>query len=895
MLRPLLARLSAILGRGASDADLDDELRFHLEHQIEKHVAAGLSRDAARRRAHLEFGGLDVAREQYREVRGIRPLEALIEGLKEVRRAVRMLARTPAFTAVATLSLGLGIGAASAIFSIADAELLRPLPVPDAGAVMSVATASADERGSSLSYPNYGDLRDSSRAFAGLIAYRRPAPMTFARSSRDVREVHLATLVSDNFFEALKVRPAIGRLFAPDEGRVPGRDAIVVLGHHFWTNTLGANPSVLNSVVWINGVAFTVIGIAEPAFTGMDESIPAFFVPATMAERVGRSGDNPLTDRSARVFGVKGRLRPGVSRESAQAELATVWAGLQQRYPEANSNLSIAVRTQLQERIQEEGPVTTITIGLVGGLVAVVLIIACANVASLMLGRARARTREVAIRLALGIGRARLLRQLLVESLVLASAGCALGVGLAWAGLRFILAAQPPGELRVVVAPELDGRMLIVSLVAAVASAVLCGMAPAWQSLKTQLVSLLKSSEPGSGRHRAAGRRMLVVSQVALSMMLLVVMVAMVDGFRKVLVADPGVRTDRVLIAKLDTATAGYTPEQTASFYSMLETRVRALPGVESVALTSHVPLDRGGDFVNVIPEGYQLPRGRKSIAMASATVDDQYFATVNTAIARGRAFTPADRADSRGVAIVNEEFARLYWPGRDPLGRRLRLDGASNSAWLEVVGVTRTGKYLFVAEPPTPFLYLPSAQQQRTAMSLLVQAPNKDAAMLAGPVREAVRDLDVNQPVVAIRTLSDLYAQRAIRVPLQILRLVSTIGLIGLTLTLVGLYGVVAYSVSRRTREIGLRMAVGAAASDVLMMVIREGLTISTIGIAIGGVASVFIVRAVAAGMAGLGAPNPAIYVAAPLTLVMLTLAASYMPARRASGIDPLRALREE
>ena len=894
MLTDLWFRLRAILGVGAGDRDLDDELAFHVEHEIDKLVASGLSPREAARRAHLAFGGVEQVKEHYRDTRGLRPVEWFVDIVREIRHAVQLLAKSPAFAAVAVLSLALGIGATAAMFSIVDAELLRPLPVPDASAVVTVGTGGPDDRASSVSYPNYRDLRALSQSFDGLVAYRRQMLATFATSRAETRQTLLGMLVSDNFFDVLGIQPVLGRRFTPEEGAVPGRDAVVVLGHRFWSNILNADPSVLGRVVLINGIDFTVIGVAPESFTGMDESVPAFFAPIMMAGRLSGSRED-LEDRSARTFAVKGRLRLGVSDTAARAELATLWAGLLGQYPEPNRNLSIAVRSQFQERLQEEGPVTAISMVMMMALVAVVLLIACANVASLMLGRNRARTREIAIRLALGVSRLRLLRQLLIESLVLALAGCGLGLGFAFAGVGLIQSVRSQADLRVVVAPQLDERVLIVSLLAAAASAIAFGLAPAWQSLKTPLVPALKNAEAGQpGRNRTIGRNALVIAQIALAMVLLIVTAALLDGFRKVLATDPGFRTDHLVIARLDPSIVGYDLAQTLGFYRRLEARARALPGVTSVAMTSWVTLDRGVDLSTVIPEGYAFPRGLETARVYSAIVDEHYFDTMKIGIVSGRAFTPEDRDMSRPVAIVNEEFARVYWPGQRAVGKRLRVNGGPGP-WVEVVGLTRTNKYLFLAEPPTPFLYLPFTQHQRTMMSLLVETAAGDAAPLAASVRDAVRDVDPDQPVVSLRTFASLYQERGIQVPRFVLQLVSLMGGIGLMLALMGLYGLVAYSVARRTRELGLRMAIGAARSDVLRMVLRQGFMLAIKGIVLGGVVSIGVARLLAAGMAGLGAPNPLNYVAVPVVLIGLTLAASYIPARRASAVDPLIALRDE
>jgi putative ABC transport system permease protein len=889
-LREWIIRLWGSMRSRRQDSDLEEELRLHLALEAEdaRHRTDGTG---AARVATIRAGGITQAMEALRDQRGLPWLDDLA---RDVRHGFRFLRRHPTFAGAAIVSLALGIGANSAVFSVVDAELLRPLPVPDAGGVVTVSAAGDEDRGSGVSYPNYRDLREASRSFDGLVAYQRSTLMTFARSSGDVREARMGMLVSDNFFAALRLGSAIGRLFAVGDGRVPGRDSVVVLGYDFWKSVLAGDPSIVNGVVWINGVDFTVIGVVEERFTGMDESIPSFFVPAAMAARLGAREDL-LNDRSARSFGVKGRLKSGVSRKEARAELTTLWAQLEKQYPDANQNRTISVRGQLEERIREEGPATTIALGLMMALVIIVLLIACANVASLMIGRSRARSHEVAVRLALGVTQSRLLRQFLIESLLLASLGCVLGLGLAFGGLKILRVAFAPPDLRIVVAPHLDQRVLIVSILAALTSALLAGLPPALQSLKTQLVPALKDAEHSqTSRRRILGRSGLVVAQIAMSLVLLLVAGGMLDGFRRLLTTSPGFRTDHLMTIGVDTSIVRYTPSQARDFFQRLGERARTLPDVASVALTSWIPIDRGGNITAVVPEGYQPASGQKSVSVFSAVVDDRYFDTMGIEFLSGRPFTADDKDGSRGVAIVNDEFAKTFWPGANPMGKRLRLND-SQGPWLEVVGVTRTGKYLFLAEPPTRFLYLPFAQHERTAMSLLVETTNPEAGHLAAPLRAVVRDLDLNLPVFNVRTFASLYQRRAVDIPRTVLQIVGTLGVIGLMLALVGLYGLVAYSVACRTREIGLRMAMGAARSDIVMMVIKQAFVFSAIGVVLGGLANVAIARMLASSLAGLGTPSTITYVVVPALLVFLTLAASYFPARRASLVDPLIALRVE
>jgi predicted permease len=884
--------------RSRLDRETRDELAFHVDSRTKDLVQRGVPANEAIRQASREFGGVQNYVEELHEARGFRMVDELG---RDLRHAFRMLARSPGFTAIAALSLALGIGANSALFSLHDALLLRPLPVRDPGSVVTVTAASPEDQlifSGGVSYPNYRDLREQSRSFDGLVADQL-ITVSFGRSRQTAREMRMGMLVSDNFFNVLGIQPALGRRFTSEEGQVPGRDAVVVLGYDFWKNALAEDRSILNGVVLLNGIEFNVIGVAPASFTGTSQFIrPSFYVPTMMAERLNPAIKNPLEDRKARWLEVKGRLKSGVSGQAAQAELTRLWKRLDQQYPDANRNRTIAVRSELQERIRQDSS-TAILIAMMAALAALVLIIACANIANLMLGRARTRSREIAIRLALGVSRMRLLRQLLTESLLLALIGGALGVGLADGGIRFLsntVQRLVPTDVPIVIEPQLDLRVLVFSLLAAVVSAVLFGLAPAWQSLKTDLIPALKSAEPGqTTRQRTIGRNLLVVAQVALSMALLVAAGILMDGFGKSLALNPGFRTDHLMMMSLDTSFVRYTPLQTRDFYRDLVARARALPGVASVALTSSIPFNSGGySSEPVIPEGYEFPQGQNSVSLLAAVVDEHFFGTMKAEIVRGRAFTADDKDDSRRVAIVNDEFARKYWPNQEPIGKRIRLHD-DRGPWLEVVGLTKTGKYLNIAEAPTPFLYLPLAQRETTRLSLLVETTNPDAASLAAPLRDLVRALDVNQPINNLRTFSSFYEQRAIGPRLMLVQVTGAMGLVGLTLALIGLYGLVAYSVTRRTREIGIRMAIGAGRSDVLKMVLRQGLTLSLAGILVGSVLSAVVGRLVTTGMVGLGSPSPATYLIVPIMLLALTMAASYFPARRASRVDPLRALRHE
>ena len=813
--------------------------------------------------------------------------------LKDIRQAIRLLAKNPGFTAIAALSLAIGIGANSAVFSLADALLLRPLPVQNPSEVLSVSTDTPDNAFGGTSFPNYRDFRDKSQTFAGLAAFDLYT-FGFATSPTVQPQMRMGFQVSDNFFQVLGIRPALGRAFLPEEGKVPGRDAIALLSYDLWTNQFGGDRSVIGRTIRLNGIDFTVIGIMPETFTGMDPFIrPALYVPLTMSQRLSAAVKDPLEDRSLASLQVKGRLKPGVSREQAQAELIAIAQGLEKAYPDTNRNHTTAVRTELQARWEQDPYDSALAIMLLA-LVGLVLLIACANVANLLLSRAGARSREIAIRLAVGISRVRLVRQLLTESMILALFGGILGLGFAYFGIRFLKGLPVPTDLPVVIGVQLDQRVLLASLFAAVVSALIFGIAPAWQAVKTDLIAGLRSAGlSSSARRRTLGRNALVIGQVALSMVLLVAAGMIFDGFRKALVMNPGYRTDHLMLMEFDTRLVRYSEGQSRVFFRNVVDRASTLSGVRSLALGQAVPMTPNQTNQTAIPEGYQFPKGQETVTTMGSIVDEHYFDTMKMPILRGRAFTAADKADSKPVAIVNEAFAQKYWPNQDAIGKRLRLKDR-NGPLAEVVGVAKTSRYIFISEPPFPFVYLPYAQNFSSRMSLFVETAG-DPAEIAAPLRTLVRSLDANIPIYNARTMANLYHQRTVVILQMILQLISTLGLLGLALALIGLYGLIAYSVSRRTQEIGIRMALGAHRSDVLKMVLRQGFVLSIIGVAIGLAASIAVRPILALGLIGLGSSNPVVLLIAPLALILVTMAACYLPAHRASQVDPFRALRWE
>jgi macrolide transport system ATP-binding/permease protein len=884
------------------EESLDREIEDYLDRQMEENMARGMPPDEARIAARRKLGPVLRVKEDTRAAWGWLWLERLWQDL---RHSWRMLIKNPGFTLVAVLSLGIGVGANCAMFSLADMLLFRPLPVPRPSEVLTLGSTNFQISASQYdflreSYPDYVDVRDHSRSFAGLSAFDLYR-VRFKATPNASPSVKMGLLASGNFFAVMGVQPELGRAFRPDEGQVPGRDAVLVLSHNFWEQEFASDPAVLGRTVQLNGIPFTVIGVLPTAFTGVDQWVqPAFYAPLMMWPRLeggSQSGASasPLDRRDARYLSVKGRLKPGVTITQAQAEISAIAAALEKQYPETNRNQNMAVRTELQARIKGIPPLLSMTIMLMT-LAGAVLLVACANVAVLLTSRAPVRAREIALRLAIGAGRVRLIRQLITESLLLALAGGLAGLALGYAGVVLLRGITYPSDVPVVIAFQLDQRALAFSLAVAIGSVLLFGLGPALQTTRTDVAGALKNSgEVPAGRRSFWGRSLLVVAQVAISFTLLTVATFIYVGFRRDLVSGPGFRTDHLLMMTFDTGLVHYSNDQTKQFYKQLMDRSRSVSGVNSAALSSFMPFTVEAEGMGLVPEGYQLPPGKQNIQVISSRVSDGYFETMLTPVIEGRGFRVTDTASSPRVAVVNETFARHYWPGQSPIGKRLRLNDR-NSQFTEIVGVARDSRYISLQESPSEFVYLPHVQHPSPRMVLMVETA-AGAADLTEPLRKIVAGVDPDMPVLAARTMQDFYQVRGIQTTAVIVKLVAAMGLLGMLLALIGLYGLVSYAVSRRTREIGIRMAIGAAQGEVLRMVLRQGFVLTGCGLGAGLILSVAAQRALAAAFPG--RDHPAMdAIAYPLLIVaalLVSMLAAYIPARRAARVDPLLALRHD
>lgn len=886
-------RLKSILRRRRVERELDEELQFHLEHKIEEGVAEGLSPDEARHRALRAMGGLEQRKEEARDMRRV---HWLTDFLDDVHYAARSLRRTPALTAFVVITIAIGIGMTAMPFSMLDALIFRPYPVPRPGDVVTLVSTSRDKSFDNFSYREYRDIRERAKSYEGVVANAPLGAVGFSAVPGASPLVRGGMLVSGNYFRVLGVEPRLGRGFRADEDQVPGRDAVVVLAPDFWKREFGGDPSVVGRIIRLNGTDFTVIGVAPESFPGMLVfSRPDFYMPLAMAKAFSTNPQKSFfVDRDDRELAVRARLKPGTTKQQAQNELALIARGFQREYPRANHERGAAVRTQFEMRTQDNdvnwkfGVIFTI-------LAFAVLLVACTNAAGLLLSRARTRTREIAVRLAIGAGRFRLIRLLLTESLVLALLGGLGGILVAYTGIGFLQTFTIPTELPVQIPFRMDLRVLLASFVLSVLSALFCGLAPALQSTRMDLVKGLKAADgDGPGRKSLWGRNALVVAQVALSLMLLAASFLMYRGFHNSFAEETGFAMDHVLMVRFDPRLVQYDAARTRQFYKRLTERVREEPGVERAGLTQNPPLGlENFGVVAFVPEGFPMPRDRESFTSAMDTVDEGFFETIGVPLTRGRGFLASDTAETPRVAVVNDVFAKHYWPGADAVGKRIRLDGATGPP-VEIVGVAKSIKYRDLFDRAMDFVYLPLAQRPAARMVLLARTSG-DPLQMVGAMKDLVRTLDPNMPMLETRTYDDLYRYAVVDGPGVAVKLVGTLGLVGLLLAIAGLYGLVSYNVSRRTREIGIRMAIGAGPRDVLRLMMGKGLVLVGVGTAIGLMMGFALERLMNSMLFNAGGVDMTVYLIVVPLMVLATMLAAYVPARRASRIAPTLALRYE
>ena len=819
---------------------------------------------------------------------------------QDIRYGLRMLARKPGFTAVAVLTLALGIGANTAVFSIVNALLLRPLPVEQPDRL--VALIHGEEGIFAYSYSDYAYYRDHNQVFSGLAAYSVTV-LVFGDGGQ--REIVAGEIVSSNYFSVLGVDAARGRTFLPEEGRVPGGHPVAVVSHNFWKRRFGSDPALLGKTIVLNGHRFTVVGIAPEGFTGAFPPVSVeFWVPLMMRSQVQPGVSEWLSDWRENWLMPIGRLKTGVKQEEAVAVIRTLDRQIEQAYPETdqrdNSNARPPWEVGDSRLVPLHGiifpslrrviaPVTGIVMTVVG----LVLLIACANVANLLLEQASVRRREMAIRLALGAGRGRLARQLLTESVLLALMAAAAALVLSLWTADFLMAFSPPSPWPVTFSANLGPDIVVLgfTLLLALLASLVFGLAPALQASNPDLVPALKDEATLTGRSsRWFGlRNLLVVAQVAVSLLLLITTGLFVRSLQSAQSIDPGFETEKGLFLPVGLSLQGYTEVRGREFYKQMKDRLRALPGVQTVGLTSHIPLRLWPSISRITIEGRAEP-----VVVRSAIVDSQFFPAMGIALVQGRSFSNLDQEKGPAVIIINETMAQRFWPGQDAIGKRFRMEGRTSSeSFRQVIGVVRDSAYLRLGEDPIAFMYLPFSQMYLSKMIVVVRTASDPKGIVAD-VRREVQALDETLPVPNIKTLSE-HMEFALGMPRIFATVVGIFGLLALLLAAVGIYGVVAYSVAQRTHEIGIRMALGAQRQDIFKLVVGQGMLLALIGVGIGLAASFALTRFLSSLLFGVSATDPVTFAGVALLLASVALVACYLPARRATKVDPMVALRYE
>jgi predicted permease len=822
--------------------------------------------------------------------------------LKDVRYAVRWLVRSPGFTLVALASLAISIGFNTALFSTVDAILFRPLPVAAPDRLVDVFTNDTDgDPYATSSRPDFLDLRAGNAVFEDVFAY---SPMIAALNLPDRSRLALGEVVSGTYFRTLGVGASLGRTLTPADDE-PGAERVVVVSHRYWMREMGRDRAAVGRTLRLRGQPYTIVGVLPSGFTGMTPVIaPEIWLPLVHVGEVepagiqhtvpSSTGTSRLDRRGQRWLFMKGRLRAGVTVEQAEANLDVLMRQLAGAYPATNRDYHTTIKPTSEVRIHPaaRGVLLPASAGLMV-VVGLVLLIACANVASMLLARASARQREMSIRLAIGASRGRLVRQLLTESLVLAGLGAVAGTWLAWWLTRLVSTLDLPIPIPVSLDLRIDGRVLAFTLVATVVAGVLAGLAPAIGASRPLLAGDLRGESRAT---RVAGRRwtlrdLLVAGQIAVTLVLLVAAGLLTRSLLAAERTDVGFRTNGLAILSMDPTMLRYDATRAAQFFDTALARARAIPGVEGAALAARLPFSINFNTQNIYVPGFHAP-GDRMPSLQTTQVSPEYFDTLGIPILEGRTFASSDTPDSPGVVVVNETMARRFWPRESAIGRRLQLRGPEGPSF-EIVGVVADYKVQTVGEQPTPYIHF-AQRQRRDPFQMVLVRTRGDAGALLSDLRRQLLALEPNLVFLDSQTMEAQVGTTLLPVRIGAM-VVGVIGLIGMLLAAIGLYGVIGYSVTRRTREIGIRLALGARPSTMLAMVLRHGLLVTAAGLVVGSLLAAAAARALGALLYGVGVGDPVAWVSAIALVLAAALIANLVPARRAARVEPSRALRSE
>jgi len=875
-MRALLSRLAGLVRRRHGDDDLDEEVRFHLDMLADEFVRRGMTADEARLHARRHFGGTIQMKEAYREQRGLPAVETFVQDL---RYGLRTLARTPGFTLAALFTLALGIGANSAIFSVVYAVLLRPLPYPEPDRLVQMVTKTRDFEGIGLTGAQYLAFRDNFRNLEALAATSGAGSFNMINGAS--AEFVGGIYVSKEYFTVYGVTPAYGRPFTEDEDRAGGPD-VAILSHALWQRQFGSDPAAVGRAILLGDRPVMIAGVMPASFEDRTDS--DLFLPLRPSMTGRGSGSN---------YTVVGRLRPGVSIDQATAETDAVHVAVRGEWPLPDET-TYAFRPLQGTQASSVRPALLMMLGAVGML----LLIACANTASLLLARASGRGREMAVRAALGAGRIRIARQLLTESVVLSVGGGLLGALLAYWAVPALVALTPPAYL-VTADVRVDSTVLLATMGLSVATGLLFGLAPALSLSRQDLTDAFRSDGGRTTASRRSGmlRKTLVVGEVALCMLLLVGAGLLIQTFLRLRAADPGFDPTGVLTARMSLQGERYAkPEDLNRFYGEGLERIRRLPGVRSAAAVNGVPIERG---LNLNVDVLDGPKEVIDAVTDWRYATSEYFETMGIPIVSGRGFLPTDRAGAPPVAVVSEEFVRRFFDGQNPLGHHIRVYDADGA--MQIVGVAKDLKEAGLRRAPIPVMYVPVAQTHERAIrtthsyfqvSWVVRADTPGAALIR-QIEEQIRQLDPQQPFSAFRTMPEVKS-RAMATERFQMTLLAGFAAVGLLLAAAGIYGLLAYSVLQRTREFGIRVALGATRGRILATVVRTGALLAATGVLIGTAAALVLTRGLRSFVWGVSTLDPVTFVSVAVVLIAVAAAASLLPAIRAVRLDPMSALRE-
>ncbi|MDX2041423.1 MAG: ABC transporter permease [Acidobacteriota bacterium] len=810
--------------------------------------------------------------------------------LQDLRFAFRRLIKSPGFAVVAILSLALGIGANTAIFSLVNMILFRPLPVPEAERLVAINASGKDGEMSAHSYLNYVDFRDRNQVLSGLLGYRF-APMSLSVNGNN--EKVWGYQVSGNYFDVIGMKPAVGRTFLPEEDKTRLSHPVAVISYSLWQKRFGGNAGIVDSEILINGKKFKVVGVTPAGFKGTEVIYaPEVYVPFAMQRWIEPESDW-LDGRGNQNMFMVGRLKSGVSAKQAEASLNLVAAQLAREFPNENEGLKITLTPPGFVLPQIRNGMLGVSAALMG-LVALVLLIACTNLANLLLARATERSKEIAIRLSIGASRARIIRQLLTESVLLAVVGGLAGILLAGWIIDVLIGLKPPADIPITLELHVDWRVLVFSMIVSVITGVLFGLVPAMQATKPDLVSALKDVVSQSGVRRSWLRSSLVVAQIAVSLLLLVAAGLTMRALQQLKTMNPGFNPENSLTMSFDLSLQGYQTEPGNQLRRQMLDRIQSLPGVQSVSLTDFMPLSMNFNSTAILIEGQPVERGVNAPNAMNASVGLKYFEAMGIPILAGRDLTQLDQDGKTRSVVVNETFARKFFPGANPnesaLGKRFRTR-PEGQPW-EIAGVAKDGKYWNIGEDQRAFAWFPLGSQL-AFNSMVVRTTVKPETVMSSIVSE-IHNLEPNLPVTGVKTMSEhmnlsLFPARAVA------SLLAAFGLLALALAAIGIYGVMSYSVTQRTREVGIRMALGAQRSDVLRMILRQGMKLAGIGMAIGLLAAFVLSRLLANLLYGVSSTDAVAFIGVSLLLGIVVALACFIPASRAAKVDPMIALRYE